>query len=78
MKQKKTLEEARKLLNQLYGEDDFLKNLSHFELPKYFMSITQEFLKEFKDKFGAKYCLSEDDSRFLDKIIKYSWGYMLV
>lgn len=77
-KQQKTLEEARKLLNQLYGEDDFLKNLSHFELPKYFMSITQEFLKEFKDKFGAKYCLSEDDSRFLDKIIKYSWGYMLV
>ena len=77
-KQQKTLEEARKLLNQLYGEDDFLKNLSHFELPKYFMSITQEFLKEFKDKFGAKYCLSEDDSSFLDKIIKYSWGYMLV
>lgn len=77
-KQQKTLEEARKLLNQLYGEDDFLKNLSHFELPKYFMTITQEFLKEFKDKFGAKYCLSDDDSRFLDKIIKYSWGYMLV
>lgn len=77
-KQQKTLGEARKLLNQLYGEDDFLKNLSHFELPKFFMDTTQEFLKEFKSKFGTKFKLSDDDNRFLDKIIQYSWGYRLV
>ena len=77
-KQQKTLEEARKLLNGLYGEDDFLKNLSHFDLPKYFMEITQEFLKEFKAKFAIKHNLTDDDIRFLDKIIKYSWGFRLV
>lgn len=77
-KQQKTLEAVRKLLNELYGQDDLLRNLSHFELPKYFMGITQEFLKEFKIKFGNKHKLSDDDNRFLDKIIEYSWGYRLV
>lgn len=42
------------------------------------MGVTQEFLQEFKNKFGSKHNLSDDDSLFLDKIIGYSWGYRLV
>ena len=34
--------------------------------------------EEFKNKFGSKHNLSDDDSLFLDKIIGYSWGYRLV
>ena len=77
-KQQEMLKDAKKLLDELYGENDLLKNISHYEVPEYFMGVTQEFLQEFKNKFGSKHNLSDDDSLFLDKIIGYSWGYRLV
>ena len=77
-KQQEMLKDAKKLLDELYGENDLLKNISHYEVPEYFMGVTQEFLQEFKNKFGSKHNLSDDDSLFLDKIIVYSWGYRLV
>ena len=77
-KQQEMLKDAKKLLDELYGENDLLKNISHYEIPEYFMGVTQEFLQEFKNKFGSKHNLSDDDSLFLDKIIGYSWGYRLV
>ncbi|MFL4395934.1 hypothetical protein RJ729_13960 [Acinetobacter pittii] len=77
-KQQEMLKDAKKLLDELYGENDLLKNISHYEVPEYFMNITKQFLSEFKNKFSANYSLSPEDILSLDKIINYSWGYRLV